>query len=77
MNASIALGQVEERVKSALTVRGKQLASVHVAATAADTVHLSGWLPSFYLRQIAVAAAQHVAGVLYVSDEIHVGHTAC
>ena len=46
--------------------------SLHTVKVSADEgrVRLSGTLSSRYLRKLAVAAAQRVAGVLYVQDEI-------
>lgn len=59
-------------VKESIHRRGAHFYRVDVDATGSDTVHLSGEVPSFYLRQVAVSIAKHVAGVRHVSDGIRV-----
>jgi len=60
------------RVRRAIHDKNSQLSGVVVDETGPETVHLSGMVSSFYLRQVAVSIARHVPGVRYVSDGIHV-----
>jgi osmotically-inducible protein OsmY len=48
-----------------------ELARVSVRAND-GIVELAGVVPSFYLRQLAIACARRVAGVQAVIDQIHV-----
>jgi hypothetical protein len=68
----IAPEDLATRVKLSLAHRNRELGRLTVDATGPETIHLSGALRSFYLRQLAVATAKHVSGVRHVSDGIHV-----
>jgi osmotically-inducible protein OsmY len=59
-----------DAVRQTLKAKVPLLGSIHVDETGAQTVHLSGTVNSFYLRQLAVSIAKNVAGVGHVSDGI-------
>ncbi len=63
--------ELQRRVKLHVAATRTELAKVCVRAHG-GTVRLSGQVASFYLRQLALEAAKHVAGVQYVVDEIEV-----
>jgi hypothetical protein len=63
-------------VRRSIHDRNPQLSGVVVDATGPETVHLSGNVGSFHLRQVAVSIARHIPGVRYVSDGIHVESSA-
>jgi hypothetical protein len=50
--------------------RDHRLNGVNVDVTGQATIHLSGTVRSFYLRQLAVAIARQNEDVRYVSDGI-------
>jgi osmotically-inducible protein OsmY len=60
-----------ERVKLSLNQRRPEFCKLSVWADF-GTIELSGEIGSFYLRQLAISIAKHVAGVLHVRDEMHV-----
>lgn len=66
--------ELEQRVKLYLTATRPELAMVRVRAHG-STVRLSGEVATFYLRQLALSAAKHVAGVQCVDDDIEVAFT--
>jgi osmotically-inducible protein OsmY len=59
------------RVKLSLYAKRAELASLLVRADG-GIIRLSGFVSSFYVRQLAVSAVTHVAGVRRVVDEIAV-----
>jgi hypothetical protein len=67
-----ALAGLAGEVKLSLVRKCREFGRLSVDATGPETVHLSGPLHSFYLRQLAVVTAKQVAGVRFVSDGIHV-----
>ena len=60
-----------ERVRLSLNQRRPEFCKLFVWADN-GTVELSGEIGSFYLRQLAISIAKHVAGVLKVRDAMHV-----
>jgi hypothetical protein len=56
--------------------KNPQLSDVVVDVTGPETVHLSGKVSSYHLRQVATSIARHVPGVRFVSDGIHVESSA-
>jgi osmotically-inducible protein OsmY len=64
-------GELAMRVRRYLTAQRPEFSSLSVGARDGN-VDLSGELPTYYLRQLAVAAAQRVAGVLQVVDRLDV-----
>jgi osmotically-inducible protein OsmY len=62
---------LEQRVKLYLAATRRELSRIGVRANG-STVRLTGQVGSFYLRQLALAAAQRVAGVQFVADDIEV-----
>src|SRR5687768_15443332 len=63
--------ELEQRVKAYLLATRAELARVRVRADG-STVKLTGQVATFYLRQLALAAAQRVAGVQCVADDLDV-----
>jgi hypothetical protein len=59
------------RVRLSLTQRRPEFCKLSVREDN-GTVELSGEISSYYLRQLAITIARHVAGVLHVRDEMHV-----
>lgn len=57
-------------VRQSIHAKHRELIGITVDVTGPDTVHLSGQVASYYLRQVAVSIAQQVPGVRYVSDGI-------
>jgi osmotically-inducible protein OsmY len=72
MSTIIIDRSLAEAVQQTLMAKIPQLGSIHVDETGPRTVHLSGTVNSFYLRQLAFSIARHVAGVGHVSDGIRV-----
>lgn len=64
-------GELAMRVRQYLIAQRPEFSSLDVRARDGK-VDLSGELPTYYLRQLAVAAAQRVAGVLQVVDRLDV-----
>jgi osmotically-inducible protein OsmY len=62
---------LEQRVELYLAATRPELARIGVRASG-GTVRLTGRVGSFYLRQLAQAAAKRVAGVQFVADDIEV-----
>ena len=60
------------RVWLAIHSKDKRLREVVVDVTGHQTIHLSGNVNSFELRQVAVSIARHIPGVQQVSDGIRV-----
>jgi osmotically-inducible protein OsmY len=60
------------RVRASLQGKRAELAFLFVDVES-GTVRLSGRVPSFHLRQLAISAAKHVAGVRHVIDGIETG----
>jgi osmotically-inducible protein OsmY len=75
MHPVVGENDLEHRVKLYLAATRPELACVSVRAQG-STVKLSGQVATFYLRQLALAAARRVAGVQYVADDIEVALTA-
>jgi osmotically-inducible protein OsmY len=71
MYPQIDEGDLEQRIKLHLKATRPEFKNVAVSVNS-GTVRLSGQLASFYLRQLALAAAQRVAGVQRVRDAIEV-----
>lgn len=67
----VAEHDLERRVKLSLAATRPELARLS-ARVHGSTVKLSGHVASFYLRQLALAATQRVAGVRNVTDAIEV-----
>jgi hypothetical protein len=63
--------ELERRVKLYMAATRPELSRLGVRASG-STVRLTGRVGSFYLRQLALAAAQRVAGVQCVADDIEV-----
>ncbi len=63
-----------KRVELSLSGRHGGLGRVQIR-TEGNAVHLSGELDSFYLRQLAISVAQHVAGVGQVVDRLTVSES--
>jgi len=59
-------------IVSNLEVLPGQRVVKHLGLAQGSTVRLSGEVSSFYLRQLALSAAQRVAGVQCVDDNIQV-----
>jgi len=64
---------LEKRVRLFIASTRPGFAQLSVRADGA-TIHLSGQVGSFYLRQLAISAAKRVAGVQQVIDEVEVLH---
>lgn len=60
-----------ERVGLFLQMKRPELANLLVSAVDGE-IRLRGSVSSYYLRQLAISVAQHVAGVLRVIDRIEV-----
>jgi len=63
--------ELRQRIVLHLAACRQDLASLTVLV-ADGTVTLRGELPTFFLRQLAVERARHVAGVCQLVDEIEV-----
>ena len=63
--------ELASRVELYLGTTRPALSGVRVDA-GQGTVRLNGKVPTFHLRQLAVAAARRVAGVRHVVDELSV-----
>jgi hypothetical protein len=63
--------ELQRRVKLHVAATRPELARLSVWAHG-STVRLSGQVASFYLRQLALEAAKHVAGVQRVIDDLEV-----
>jgi hypothetical protein len=64
------------RIGIALATRQRNLWRAVRVAAHHGVVRLEGIVPTFYDRQLILAVAQHVAGVLRVEDEIAVDESA-
>src|SRR5687768_13937904 len=63
--------ELAQRVRLRMTAIRPELGGISVTVDH-GTVRLSGQTATFYLRQLALTAAQHVAGVQHVVDDIEV-----
>src|SRR5687768_4382677 len=63
--------ELQRRVKLHVSATRPELARIGVRAQG-GTVRLSGQVASFHLRQLALEAAKHVAGVQCVVDDLEV-----
>ncbi|HTN73908.1 MAG TPA: BON domain-containing protein [Pirellulaceae bacterium] len=66
-------GELTKRVGMYLVSARRELGTL-VVNSQDGIVRLTGSVSSFYLRQLAVACAQRVAGVRSVVDELHVDY---
>ena len=64
-----------DRVQLAIRRTEPGLNDVVVDVTGPETIHLSGRVNSFHLRQRAVSVARHIPGVRHLSDGIHVAQS--
>lgn len=64
--------EICKRIRISLSAKRPELGRIEVRVDG-GTVYLSGRLPSFHARQLAVTVARHVPGVHQIVDEIHVG----
>jgi hypothetical protein len=61
-----------QRVRAFLHQRGYACFGRLNVSVVRGIVEVQGWVPSFYLRQLAVACIKHVAGVTQIVDLIEV-----
>lgn len=61
--------ELTRRIRNSLTSKRRELGCLKVRVDG-GTVYLTGRLPSFHVRQIALVVAQHVAGVHNIVDDI-------
>jgi osmotically-inducible protein OsmY len=64
--------ELVQRVSGSLEAKGPVMRGVRVEVSDGETVRLTGTLPTYHLRQVAVSVARRVAGVRHVKDRIQV-----
>jgi osmotically-inducible protein OsmY len=62
--------ELERRVRLYLTHAGHRPVQAVTVEAHNGVITLRGRVPSYYARQLAIACAQHVAGVREVDDQI-------
>jgi BON domain-containing protein len=70
---SLTDADLQTRITSHLETRGYPAFRDLTVAARKGVVTLDGWLPSYFVKQVAIETCRHIAGVMQVIDAIQVG----